>query len=131
MTNQTEEKKFSLGRALVIGAGAAVATAAAVGGLLYMQAKRAMMREAEAYDEDGDDAEGVIEINGESETSEVTACDTDGDGKIDTVCADTNGDGKIDTVLTDTTGDGVLDTAIVDSDHDGQFDTVAPVKPEE
>ena len=129
------EKKFSVGKAILVGAGAAVAAAAAFGAVMYRQFKKDV--EAGCGDDFCDclksEGEGETEINQGSyacvektDTDGVFTADTNGDGNVDTVLMDTNGDGNIDTVLTDTTGDGKLDTAVIDTDHDGEFDTVVP-----
>ncbi|MBQ8929491.1 MAG: hypothetical protein IJ052_03755 [Oscillospiraceae bacterium] len=136
----------TLGRALLLGAGAAVAAAAAVAAVIYGQMKKELRSEAEYFEDEvsgKNGCEGTTEIDekecccGEKKFTEPTAVndgavayDTTGDGKADTVCIDTDGDGQIDTVLTDTTGDGELDTALVDSDRDGKFDAVAERKPD-
>ena len=115
----------TLGRALLLGAGAAVAAAAAVAAVVYGQMKKELRSEAEDFEDEVSGkncCEGTTEIDekecccGEKQFTEPTAVndgavayDTTGDGKADTVCIDTDGDGQIDTVLTDTTGDGELE----------------------
>jgi hypothetical protein len=139
--NKMSDKKFSVGKAILIGAGAAVAAAAAFGAVMYRQFKKDV--EAGCGDEfcncHNGEAEGETEINQgnyacveKTDTDGVFTADTNGDGNVDTVLMDTNGDGNIDTVLTDTTGDGKLDTAVMDTNHDGEFDTVVPdVEPQQ
>ncbi|MBQ8974570.1 MAG: hypothetical protein IJ072_02465 [Oscillospiraceae bacterium] len=130
-----------LGRAVLIGAGAAVAAAAAIAAVIYSKMKNDIQAEAEDYADEVEPKaanEGTTELDDENccpekftepvaANDDAVAYDTDGDGEADTFCLDTDGDGQVDTVLTDTDGDGKPDTAVIDVDGDGKFDTAAEI----
>ena len=110
----------TLGRALLLGAGAAVAAAAAVAAVIYGQMKKELRSEAEDFE---DEVSGKNCCEGTTEIDEKECCC--GEKKFNEPTAVNDG-----AVAYDTTGDGELDTALVDSDRDGKFDAVAERKPD-